>query len=167
MRRGGCFYIAAGILLFFGIAMACNFAGDPKRWKTGVVFLAICAIPMIVLAGRALRVRLALGPIDWKIERGRATYVRAIRSGELVAAEAELVCERYRVTKFGRIWAEHTDVLFHKKLEPVVVRMNERLELRMPLEIDPQITNGVWLLRVKLRMRGAPDDESRYKLSAV
>src|SRR4051812_10778676 len=32
-------YVAASLLLFFGIAMACNFAGDPRRWQAGVILL--------------------------------------------------------------------------------------------------------------------------------
>ena len=35
----GCFYIGASLMLFFGIAMACNFAGDAQRWRVGLAIL--------------------------------------------------------------------------------------------------------------------------------
>jgi hypothetical protein len=178
----GCVYIGASLMLFFGIAMACNFAGDPQRWRVGVILLAVSALPFAIIFFRRIRLRRALGRAELHLEApihpgfsGTARYVRPLRGAELKSVVVRLSCEK-RVTKhFGRIWIPTTRVLYEETITPQVTPSAERIDIKIHLHIPPSGSRSmttdyetiIWWLRLRLEMSGCPNTSSAFAIEVV
>jgi hypothetical protein len=176
-------YIAASLLLFFGIALACNFAGDPQRWRVGVVILAVCTLPFVIIFLRRTWLRRALGRAELHLDAriqpgfsGTARYVRPLRGAELKSVEVRLSCEE-RVTQHftSRLWLSKNRVLYEETIKPQVTPSADRIDIRIPLRMPPTAsrsmstddTNVIWWLRLRLQMSGCPDTTSAFAIEVV
>ncbi|HEY8182898.1 MAG TPA: hypothetical protein VII32_11705 [Thermoanaerobaculia bacterium] len=175
-------YIFASLLLFLGIALACNFSGDPQRWRVGVAILAVCTLPFVFIIFRRIRLRRALGPaelyLDARIQRGfsgTARYVRPLRGAELKSVDVRLSCEEKHTKKFNRIWIPTTRVLHEETITAQVTPSADRIDIRIPLHIPPtgsrsmttDNTTIIWWLRLRLQMSGCPDTKSAFAIEVA
>jgi hypothetical protein len=178
----GCVYIGATLLLFFGIAMACNFAGDPQRWRVGVILLAVSALPFANIIFRRIWLRRALGRAELHLEApihtgfsGTARYVRPLRGAVLKNVTVRLSCEKQVTKHFGRIWIPTTRVLYEETIKPQVTPSADRIDIRIPLHIPPSGSRSmttdyetvIWWLRVRLEMSGCPNASSAFAIEVV
>jgi hypothetical protein len=178
----GCFYIGASLLLFFGIAMACNFAGDPQRWRVGVIFLAVSALPFAIIFFRRIWLRRAIGRAELHLETpihpgfsGTARYVRPLRGAVLKNVTVRLSCEKQVTKHFGRIWIPTKRVLYEETITPQVTPSAERIDIKIHLHIPPSGSRSMstdyetitWWLRLRLEMSGCPNTSSAFAIEVV
>ncbi len=179
----GCAYISASLLLFLGIALACNSAGDPGRLRIGVTILAVCTLPFVFILFRLIWLRRALGRAELQVDaliqpgfRGTARYVRPLRGAELKSVDVRLSCEERVMQHFtSRIWIPKNRVLYQETIRPQVTPSAERIDIRIPLHIPPtgsrsmskDDTTITWWLRLRLHMSGCPNTSSAFTIEVV
>jgi hypothetical protein len=179
-------YVGASLLLFLGIALACNFAGDPGRWRGGVTILAVCALPFAFILLRLIWLRRALGRAELHVDGliqpgfiGTARYVRPLRGAMLKSVDVRLSCEERVATEFAStsrgISIPTNRVLHEETIKPQVMPSAERIDIRIPLHIPPTGSRSMskdgttitWWLRLRLHMSGCPDTSSAFAIEVV
>ena len=176
-------YVAASLLLFFGIALACNAAGDSQRWRVGVAILAVCTLPFVIILVRRMRLLRALGRaelhLDGRLHPGSsltARYVRPLRGAVLKSVDARLSCEELAIQRpTARIWIPKSRTLYEETITPQVTPSADRIDIQIPLRIPPTGVPSVkddnpsvtWWLRLRLHMSGCPDTTSAFAIEVL
>ncbi len=178
----GFIHLASVIALGLGIFLAIQWWKNPLMRQTGLIVLAISAIPLAINIFRFTRLRRALGTADLQFDdsvplgfSGTAIYVRPLRGAELRTIEARLQCEE-EVVRGGRKQKKTIQkIVYDEPLTPAVTPAMERLEVRIPVKIpvigpstmwceEAKIT---WWIRLKLRMSGCPNTASSFQIHVL
>jgi hypothetical protein len=179
-------YIGASLLFFFGIALACNFAGVPQRWRVGVTILAASALPFAFIIFRRIWLRRALGRAELHVDaliqpgfNGTARYFRPLRGAVLKSVDVRLSCEERVTIEFAStrrgIVIPTKRVLYEETIKPRVTPSSDRIDIRIPLNIPPagsrSMSRGgttiIWWLRLRLHMSGCPNTSSAFAIEVV
>ena len=178
----GFIHLASTIVLGLGIFLAIQWWKNPLMRQTGLIVLAISAIPWAINIYRFTRLRRALGSADLHFDdsipmgfNGTATYFRPLRGAELRSIEARLQCEE-EVVRGGRKNKKTIQkIVYDEPLTPAVTPAMERLEVRIPVKIPASGPSTMWCpeakitwwIRLKLRMAGCPNTASSFQIQVL
>jgi hypothetical protein len=178
----GWIHLVATITLGLGIFFAFDWWKNPLMRQTGLIALAIGAIPWAINIYRFARLRRALGSADLHFDdsipmgfSGTATYYRPLRGAELRTIEVRLQCEEEVVKGSGKSKKSIQKVVYDEPLTHALTPAMERLEVRIPVKIPVVGPSTMWLeeakitwwIRLNLRMAGCPNTASSFQIQVL
>lgn len=174
-------FLAAGLFAYWIIFGANALPEDSSGRRIAASLLVICVLPLLFTIVQAVRLFRSLGRAKLFVPHsvlplgfsGTATYLRPLRGGATIEEiQVRLQCEEVLEKGSGKNKRTYKQVVYDEPVTPVTMPMMDLMRVQIPLRIpesgppslDVYRAQINWWVRLRLKMRGAPNTRSSFQV---